>query len=127
MDVSRLADWWASLSRGELIWLVVGFAAQFMFTMRFVAQWITSERARQSVVPEIFWYFSFAGGAMLLLYAIHRMDPVFILGQAMGLAIYGRNIFFIWCHKRLLSDEICGAKTGPEKVSAEKASNVAAE
>ena len=80
----------------ELIWLTIGFGAQLMFSMRFIVQWIASERARQSVVPEIFWYFSLAGGAMLLTYAIYRLDPVFILGQLTGLVIYSRNIFFIW-------------------------------
>lgn len=105
MDLSGLSDWWASVSTGELIWLSVGFTAQFMFSMRFLVQWIYSERARQSIVPEVFWYFSFAGGAMLLVYAIHRMDPVFILGQATGLLIYSRNIYFIWCGKRSLRSE----------------------
>ena len=67
-----------------------------MFSMRFIIQWIASERARKSIVPEVFWYFSFAGGAMLLAYAIYRGDPVFILGQGMGLFIYARNIQLIW-------------------------------
>ena len=100
MAYSSLADWWSSVSTGELIWLGVGFFAQFMFSMRFVVQWIASERARASTVPEMFWYFSFAGGAMLLAYAIHRLDPVFILGQGMGLFIYSRNIYFIWTGRR---------------------------
>ncbi len=70
-----------------------------MFSMRFIVQWIASERARRSIVPETFWYFSLFGGAMLLAYAIYRMDPVFMLGQAMGLIIYSRNIYFIRTHK----------------------------
>ena len=84
-------------------WVILGFVAQGFFTMRFVVQWIASERARRSVVPETFWYFSFAGGLMLLLYAIYRLDPVFILGQASGLFIYARNIVFIREHKRKLA------------------------
>ena len=98
--MSGLAAWWASVTTAELVWLSIGFTAQLMFSMRFLVQWIYSERARQSVVPEVFWYFSFVGGAMLLVYAIHRVDPVFILGQAMGLVIYSRNIYFIWRSKR---------------------------
>jgi lipid-A-disaccharide synthase-like uncharacterized protein len=98
--MTALADWWASLSPAELVWLAIGFGAQLMFSMRFIVQWVVSERARASVVPEAFWYFSFVGGAMLLVYAIHRADPVFILGQAMGLFIYSRNIYFIWIGKR---------------------------
>ena len=105
MQLSGLVQWWASVTNTELIWLAVGFTAQFMFSMRFLVQWITSERARQSVVPEVFWYFSFVGGAMLLVYAIHRMDPVFILGQGMGLIIYSRNIYFIWREKRRTREE----------------------
>lgn len=72
-----------------------------MFSMRFILQWIASERARRSIVPEVFWYFSFAGGAMLLAYAIYRVDPVFILGQATGLLIYARNIHMIWSAKKV--------------------------
>jgi lipid-A-disaccharide synthase-like uncharacterized protein len=99
MDLSKLAQWWASTPTREIIWLLIGFSAQLMFSMRFIVQWIASERARQSIVPEMFWYFSMAGGAMLLAYAIYRGDPVFILGQAMGLAIYARNIYFILISK----------------------------
>ena len=95
MGFSNLAAWWASVSATELIWLSVGFTAQLMFSMRFIVQWIASEKAKQSIVPEIFWYFSLAGGLMLFVYAIYRMDPVFILGQGMGLVIYSRNIYFI--------------------------------
>jgi lipid-A-disaccharide synthase-like uncharacterized protein len=100
MHISNLANWWAHTSTTELIWLTVGFAAQAMFSMRFIIQWIASERARRSVVPETFWYFSFLGGLMLFVYAIYRMDPVFILGQGSGLFIYARNIHFILNAKR---------------------------
>lgn len=86
----------SSLTQIETIWLIVGFAAQAMFSARFLIQWIASERVRRSVVPETFWYFSFVGGAMLLAYAIHRADPVFMLGQAFGLLVYTRNIWFLW-------------------------------
>ena len=99
MDLSKLATWWASISTKELIWLGIGFAAQLMFSMRFIIQWIASERARRSIVPETFWYFSVVGGAMLFAYAIYRADPVFILGQGMGLFIYARNIQMIWRQK----------------------------
>ena len=61
---------------------------------------MATEKARASIIPETFWYFSFAGGAMLLAYTIYRMDPVFIIGQATGLVIYARNIYFIWLGKR---------------------------
>ncbi len=79
----------------EMWWVLFGFLAQMMFMGRFVIQWIASERARDSVVPLAFWYFSLIGGVMLLAYAIYRRDPVFILGQAMGIAIYARNLWLI--------------------------------
>jgi lipid-A-disaccharide synthase-like uncharacterized protein len=75
-------------------WLVLGFLAQALFTMRFLVQWIASERAGKSVVPIAFWFFSIGGGALLLVYALYRRDPVFIAGQAFGVFIYARNLYF---------------------------------
>jgi len=74
-------------------WLAIGLLGQALFTARFLYQWLASERARASVVPRAFWYFSIAGGMMLLAYAIHRVDPVFILGQSAGVFIYARNLY----------------------------------
>jgi lipid-A-disaccharide synthase-like uncharacterized protein len=74
-----------------------------MFTMRFVIQWLSSERAAKSVTPVAFWYFSLLGGAVLLSYAIHRRDPVFILGQGMGLVIYTRNLQLIARQRRAIA------------------------
>lgn len=73
-------------------WIVLGLFAQGLFFMRFLVQWIASERAQETVVPMAFWYFSLAGSTLLLAYAVHRLDPVFILGQSMGAFIYVRNI-----------------------------------
>jgi len=100
MIAANLARWWTTTPTTDLIWISIGFVAQFMFSMRFVVQWLASEKARASIVPEIFWYFSILGGTLLLAYAIYRMDPVFIVGQAAGLVIYARNIYFIWLGKR---------------------------
>ena len=82
-------------SRFELLWVLFGLFGQLMFTGRFLVQWIASERARRSVVPVAFWYFSIAGGLVLLAYAIYRADPVFILGQTLGVVIYARNLWLI--------------------------------
>ena len=79
----------------DTVWLIVGFVAQALFSARFIVQWIASERARRSVIPGTFWLFSLLGGAVLLAYAIYKRDPVFIFGQAGGLIIYGRNMFFV--------------------------------
>ena len=98
--IEGFSAWYNGLSTKELIWIIVGFVAQFMFMMRFIMQWIYSERARRSIVPEVFWYFSLLGGALLLAYAIHRTDPVFIAGQSLGLLICSRNIYFIWREKK---------------------------
>ncbi len=83
-------------------WVIFGFAAQSMFMMRFVIQWIASERRRRSHVPLAFWYFSLAGGVMLLSYAIRRQDPVFMFGQALGCFIYIRNLILIY-RRRLVA------------------------
>ena len=77
------------------IWIAVGFFGQALFFGRFFVQWLASERAKRSVIPTAFWYFSIGGGLILTLYAIHRRDPVFIVGQATGMLIYVRNLWFI--------------------------------
>ena len=78
------------------VWLLaLGLSGQALFSARFLVQWIATERARRSVVPPLFWYFSLAGGLVLLLYAIYRADVVFILGQAAGTVIYARNLYFL--------------------------------
>ena len=82
------------------LWVLFGFIAQVMFMMRFVVQWIASERARRSVVPIAFWFFSVAGGTLLFIYAIYRGDPVFIAGQGGGLFIYLRNLWLIYREHR---------------------------
>ncbi len=83
------------------IWLSIGFFAQLLFSARFLVQWLASERAGRSIVPLLFWHLSIAGSALLLAYAIHRKDPVFILGQSLGILIYSRNLFLIRREKKL--------------------------
>lgn len=75
--------------------ILIGFLGQALFGSRFLVQWIASERARTSVMPTVFWWLSLCGGVTLLAYAIWRQDPVFILGQGMGLLIYARNLMLI--------------------------------
>jgi lipid-A-disaccharide synthase-like uncharacterized protein len=76
-------------------WVLVGFAAQGLFTMRFLVQWVASERAGRSVIPLAFWLFSIGGGLLLLVYALYRKDRVFIAGQAFGVFVYLRNVYFV--------------------------------
>lgn len=78
-----------------MLWLTIGFIGQGLFSARFLVQWLVSERQKRSIIPEAFWYLSLAGGLTLLTYAIHRKDPVFILGQSVGSFIYLRNLYFI--------------------------------
>lgn len=86
--------------RADYIWLTIGFAGQVSFSMRFLVQWLQSERKGRSVIPIAFWYFSLVGGLMLLTYAIHRRDPVFIVGQLCGAFIYSRNLHLIYRERR---------------------------
>jgi len=84
----------------ETFWVILGITAQLLFSARFLVQWIVSEKEKKSVIPVIFWYFSIAGSGLLLLYAIYRRDPVFILGQSTGIIVYSRNLYFIYREKR---------------------------
>ncbi len=79
----------------ETFWLTIGFLGQAMFSGRFLVQWMASEIRRESVVPHVFWWFSLGGGTTLLAYAVWRLDPVFIAGQAFGLIVYLRNLMLI--------------------------------
>src|SRR5438876_6222029 len=106
-------------------WVVLGFVAQGFFTMRFVVQWIASERARKSVIPVAFWFFSIVGGALLLVYALYRKDPVFIAGQALGLVVYIRNLYFILLTGRQASRERGGVPRGTRQSSQPSVSRLA--
>ena len=80
-------------------WLIIGFAGQLLCGLRFLIQWICSEIKKESHIPIVFWYFSIAGGLILLTYAIHRRDPVFIFGQSTGIIVYARNLRLIYKKK----------------------------
>jgi len=98
--IETLLSFFKVETQAELIWVVIGLGAQILFSMRFIIQWIASEKQRRSVVPELFWWFSIIGGVTLLAYALHRQDPVFILGQSLGVVIYLRNLWLIYAEKR---------------------------
>lgn len=74
---------------------ILGFVGQGVFFMRFLVQWLATEREKRSVIPIAFWYFSIGGALLLLLYGILDRDPVIMLGQSTGLFIYLRNLYFI--------------------------------
>jgi lipid-A-disaccharide synthase-like uncharacterized protein len=77
-------------------WLYLGFAGQGLFGLRFLVQWVASERKGESIIPVYFWYLSLIGSLILLAYAIFRRDPVFILGQCTGFIVYMRNLMLIY-------------------------------
>jgi lipid-A-disaccharide synthase-like uncharacterized protein len=101
--IAGLLEHWLRLSWAERVWVSLGFLGQAVFFMRFFVQWIASERRGESVIPVTFWFFSLGGSAILLTYAIHIHDPVFIVGQACGFIIYIRNLMLIY---RKRSDEL---------------------
>ncbi|HJR75614.1 MAG TPA: lipid-A-disaccharide synthase N-terminal domain-containing protein [Nitrospiraceae bacterium] len=84
------------MSTTEAIWLAIGFLGQGVFFMRWVVQWVASERSARSRVPTAFWYMSLIGGLITLAYAIYRRDPVFIAGQSVGALVYLRNLMLIY-------------------------------
>lgn len=81
------------------MWLIIGIGGQLLFTARFLVQWIASERAGRSVVPLAFWLFSIGGGMITLVYGIHKREPVIIMGQALSIFIYLRNLMLIFWPK----------------------------
>jgi lipid-A-disaccharide synthase-like uncharacterized protein len=93
--ISQWQYFFSSMNGVELAWLVVGLLGQSMFMMRFVVQWIHSERHQKSVIPVSFWYLSLSGGLIVLAYGIHKVEPVIILGQLPGTLVYIRNLMLI--------------------------------
>jgi lipid-A-disaccharide synthase-like uncharacterized protein len=85
-----------NLSITDMIWLAIGFGGQFLFAGRFLLQWLYTEKQRKSVIPIGFWYLSIIGGVTLFFYALHLHDPVFTLGQSLGILVYSRNLYFIY-------------------------------
>ena len=81
------------------VWVAFGLFGQLLFGSRFIVQWIASERRKVSHIPIVFWYLSLSGGIVTAIYAVHRRDPVFIVGQAAGLIVYARNLMLIYKHK----------------------------
>lgn len=99
--MAALIDWFHAVFIEQFdFWLIFGLAAQSMFMMRFVVQWMASERVGRSIVPIAFWFFSIAGGIMLFTYGVIKKEPIIILGQGLGLVIYFRNLWLIFKEKR---------------------------
>ena len=86
----------------HMAWAGVGLIGQALFMSRFIIQWWKSEKAKKSVLPVEFWYFSIAGGLVTLSYAIHRRDLVFTLAQMLGLIVYFRNLYLVHRERQFL-------------------------
>ncbi len=84
----------------SLVWVVIGFGGQFAFTGRMLLQWFISEKRKESVVPEAFWWLSLIGGMALFAYFVWRQDFVAVLGQSSGVVIYARNLRLIYKQRR---------------------------
>lgn len=114
---THLMDKWQNhLSRmdsNDIIWLSIGLVGQALFMMRFIVQWIHSERHQKSMIPVSFWYFSLSGGVIVLAYGIHRVDPVIIIGQLPGTFVYARNLMLIRREHRDALAEITEEELGP--------------
>lgn len=113
--VAKFASWWTGMTPLDRAWLGIGMFGQLMFTGRWFVQWIATERARRSIVPATFWYFSFFGGLLVLAYGVYRADPVIILGQ-FGVFIYARNIYFLL---RSRTDIVVDQAASPPQMAAE--------
>ncbi|MGD1871201.1 MAG: lipid-A-disaccharide synthase N-terminal domain-containing protein [Neomegalonema sp.] len=86
-----LVDSWYGVSLA-----LFGLAGQSVFMCRMIVQWISSERAKKSVVPTVFWWLSIVGACMLLAYGIMRQDIVIIMAQSFGFIVYGRKLMLIY-------------------------------
>jgi lipid-A-disaccharide synthase-like uncharacterized protein len=91
-------------------WLAFGLLGQVIFGMRFIVQWIASERKRESHIPIVFWYLSITGGIITTAYAIHKRDIVFIIGQGAGLVVYIRNLMLIYRAERRTTPATPGSR-----------------
>lgn len=94
-----MIEYFSSLNKLEIIFLIIGFFGQGLFASRFIIQWLYSEKKGESTIPLVFWYLSIFGGIGLLTYAIFRKDPVIIAGQSFGIFIYLRNLILIYKNK----------------------------
>ena len=97
---AKLAVWSANTPGHQAV-SIIGIAGQLMFSLRWLQQWLASERAGTPTVPAAFWYYSLLGGLMVLFYGIYFLDPVVILAQ-FGVLVYARNIYLM--HARPKAD-----------------------
>lgn len=96
-------------SWANVVWVGIGLGGQIAFSGRMLLQWFISERRRESVITESFWWFSLFGALALFSYFVWRQDPVGILGQASGIVIYARNLRLIHKRRRRMARNAAGS------------------
>ena len=79
----------------SIAWIVLGLMGNAAFFSRFLVQWLASERARESVIPRAFWHLSLVGTPLLLAYALHKRDPIFVLAYLQNAFVYTRILVLI--------------------------------
>jgi len=94
MDWNAITAWLRGIDLSDP-WLWFGLTGNVAFFSRFLVQWIASERARDSVIPMAFWHLSIVGSLIMLVYAIHKRDPVFMLAYLPNAFVYVRNVMLI--------------------------------
>lgn len=114
--LGHLLDKWQAYFSGmdasDVLWLAVGLFGQALFMMRFVVQWIHSERHQKSIIPVSFWYLSLVGGLIVLAYGLHKAEPVIILGQLPGTFVYARNLMLIYRERRDVLAQVTEEEVG---------------
>jgi lipid-A-disaccharide synthase-like uncharacterized protein len=93
--VEATQNYFDAMSGQDFTWLLVGLLGQALFMMRFIVQWIHSERHQESLIPISFWYFSLLGSVIVLAYGLHKTELVIIVGQLPGTLVYVRNLMLI--------------------------------
>lgn len=97
-----MAHWYMTLMQHpyDTLWGMFGFLGQAIFGIRFLIQWVKSEQEGHSVIPIAFWYISLLGGLISFIYAVHVQAWPLVMGQALPLPIYTRNIWMIYRDRR---------------------------
>ena len=74
------------------LWKVIGWIGNIVFSCRFFVQWWATERKKQVVIPNAFWWLSLFGSLCLLTYGLHQRDSVFIFAYAFTWIPYIRSL-----------------------------------
>ncbi len=84
-------------------WVVIGLVGQFIFFSRVLLQWIASEKKKSIVIPITYWHLSIIGALILLVYALHQHDVVFIIAYILNVLIFTRSLVI---HKNQIKREL---------------------